>query len=115
MIIPVSYSLWAPHLDALGFQPPIVGVLCKRTTAQSPRPDIDQLLGTRGEGEYGLFVNLGSYSRGAIELERIQPKLRLIDGEGFVDMVIENYARLSPRFRALIPLKQIYVPDLPKA
>lgn len=103
------------HMDALGFQPPIVKVQCKRTTSQTPRPDIDQLLGTLGEGEYGLFVNLGSYSRGAIELERNRPKLRLIDGEGFVEMVIENYASLSPRFRALIPLKQIYVPDLPKA
>lgn len=100
------------HMDALGFQPPIVKVQCKRITGQTSRPDVDQLLGTLGDGEYGLFVNLGSYSRGAVELERNRSKLRLIDGEQFVEMVLENYAKLSPRYRSLIPLKQIYVPDL---
>lgn len=102
------------HMDALGFQPPIVKVQCKRMTSQTARPDVDQLLGTLGEGEFGLYVNLGSYSRGAVELERNRAKLRLIDGEQFVEMVLENYVRLSPRYRSLIPLKQIFVPDLPK-
>lgn len=100
------------HMDALGFQPPIVKVQCKRTTGQTSRPDVDQLLGTLGEGEYGLFVNLGSYSRSAVELERNRAKLRLVDGEEFVEMVLANYPKLSPRYRSLIPLKQIYVPDL---
>ncbi|MEO0625226.1 MAG: restriction endonuclease [Pseudomonadota bacterium] len=100
------------HMDALGFQPPIVKVQCKRTTAQTGRPDVDQLLGTLGDGEYGLFVTLGSYSRSAIELERNRVKLRLIDGDEFVEILLENYQKLSPRYRSLIPLKQIYVPDI---
>lgn len=100
------------HMDALGFQPPIVKVQCKRKTDQTSRPDVDQLLGTLGEGEYGLYVNLGSYSRSAVELERNRAKLRLIDGEQFVEMVLTNYGKLAPRYRSLIPLKQIYVPDL---
>ncbi len=102
------------HMDALGFQPPIIKVQCKRTTSQTSRPDVDQLLGTLGEGEYGLFINLGSYSRSAVELERNRAKLRLIDGEQFVELVLEHYPKLAPRFRSIIPLKQIYVPDLPK-
>ncbi|MEM6677134.1 MAG: restriction endonuclease [Pseudomonadota bacterium] len=100
------------HMDALGFQPPIVKVQCKRTTSQTGRPDVDQLLGTLGDGEYGLFVNLGSYSRSAVELERNRAKLRLIDGDEFVTVFLENYGSLSPRYRSMIPLKQIYVPDL---
>lgn len=100
------------HMDPLGFQPPIVKVQCKRTTGQTPRTDVDQLLGTLGDGEYGLFVNLGSFARGAVELERNRAKLRLINGEQFVDLIFENYAKLAPRYRALIPLKQIFVPDL---
>ena len=100
------------HMDALGFQPPIIKVQCKRTTAQTGRPDVDQLLGTLGDGEYGLFVNLGSFSRSAIELERNRAKLRLIDGDEFVEVMLENYAKLSPRYRSMIPLKQIYVPDI---
>ncbi len=100
------------HMDPLGFQPPIVKVQCKRTTGQTPRPDVDQLLGTLGDGEYGLFVNLGSFARGAVELERNRAKLRLINGEQFVELIFEHYSQLSPRYRALIPLKQIFVPDL---
>ena len=103
------------HMDALGFQPPIVKIQCKRTTVQHSSPEVNQLLGTLGEGEYGLFVSLGSFSRAANELERNRPKLRLIDGEAFVAMVLENYGKLSPRYRAIVPLKQIYVPDLPSA
>lgn len=103
------------HMDALGFQPPIVKIQCKRTTAQHGSAEVNQLLGTLGEGEFGLFVTLGSFSRSAIELERNRPKLRLIDGEAFVAMILENYAKLSPRYRAIVPLKRIYVPDLPSA
>ncbi len=103
------------HTDVLGFQPPIIKVQCKRQTGQTGNAEVNQLLGTLGEGEFGLFVNLGSYTRSAIELERNRPKLRLINGEGFVDLVLQHYAKLAPRYRSLIPLKQIYVPDLPKA
>lgn len=83
------------HMDALGFQPPIVKVQCKRRTEQTPRPDVDQLLGTLGEGEYGLYVNLGSYARGAVELERNRAKLRLIDGEQFVEMLLAHIPQVS--------------------
>jgi restriction system protein len=102
------------HKDRLGFEPPILKVQCKRKTEQIPRPEVDQLLGTLGEGEFGLFVTLGSFSRQSVDLERNRPKLRLIDGEQFVDLVLEHYRNLSPRYRSMIPLKQIFVPDLPK-
>ncbi len=101
------------HMDALGFQPPIVKVQCKRTTGQTGAPEANQLLGTLGEGEYGLLINLGSYSQPARVLERNRSKLRLIDGDEFVELLLENYERLAPRYRALIPLKMIHVPDLP--
>jgi restriction system protein len=103
------------HMDALGFQPPIVKVQCKRMTSQIGGPEVNQLLGTLGEGEYGLFVCLGSFSRQATELERNRAKLRLVDGEAFVEMVLDNYPNLSPRYRSIIPLKNIYVPDIGKA
>jgi restriction system protein len=103
------------HMDALGLQPPIIKVQCKRMTSPIGIAEVNQLLGTLGEGEFGLFVCLGSYTRPAIELERNRSKLRLIDGEQFVEMVLENYGKLSPRYRTLVPLKQIYVPDLPKS
>ncbi len=100
------------HKDKLGFEPPILKVQCKRKTEQVPRPEVDQLLGTLGEGEYGLFITLGSFSRQSFDLERNRPKLRLIGGEQLVELVQENYNSLEPRYRTMIPLKQIYVPDL---
>jgi restriction system protein len=100
------------HKDELGFEPPIIKVQCKRSITSNGEPEVNQLLGALGEGEYGLFVNLGSYSRPARLLERNKAKLRLIDGDELVDIVLEHYAKLSPKYRALLPLKQIYVADL---
>ncbi|NOW44535.1 restriction system protein [Novosphingobium sp. SG751A] len=100
------------HTDPMGFQPPIIKIQCKRQTGQIGEPEVSQLLGTLGDGEYALFVTLGSYSRQARIRERNNPRLRLIDGEQLVEMVQANYAQLSPRYRHTLPLKQIYVPDL---
>jgi len=100
------------HTDELGFEPPIIKVQCKQITGQTGEPEVSQLLGTLGEGEFALFVNLGSYSKPARVLERNRAKLRLIDGEQLGELVMEHYNKMSARYRTLIPLKQIYVPDI---
>lgn len=99
------------HTDELGFQPPIIKIQCKRQTGSTGEPDVSQLLGTLGEGEFALYVTLGSYSRQARVRERNTPRLRLLDGEELVHLILEHYAALSPRYRTMIPLRQIYVPD----
>lgn len=100
------------HNDKLGFEPPIIKVQCKRTTNQINETQVRELLGTLVEGEYGLFVTLGAFDRKVRQSERNLSKLRLIDGEQLFDLVIKHYADLSPRYRTLIPLRQIYVPDI---
>jgi len=100
------------HTDQLGFQPPIIKIQCKRQTAQVSEQLVSQLLGTLGEGEFAMFVTLGSYTAPARTRERNNAKLRLIDGEQLVEMVQATYPKMSPRFRRVLPLKQIYVPDL---
>lgn len=100
------------HTDELGFEPPIIKVQCKRKTDQTSEPEVSQLLGTLGEGECALFINLGSYSKPARVLERNRSKLRMIDGEQFVKLILEHYDKLSARYRTLIPLKRIHVPDV---
>ena len=97
--------------DALGLEPPILKVQCKNTTRTIGDPEINQLLGTLGAGELALYVTLGSYSSVAQQQERIKPSLRLIDGKQLVGLIIENYEKLAPRYRTLIPLRRIYVPD----
>ena len=100
------------HNDELGFQPPIIKIQCKRQTGQIGEPEVSQLLGTLGEGEFALFVTLGSYSGPARVRERNTPRLRLIDGDDLVKLMLEHYPQLSPRYRTMVPLRQIYIPDL---
>lgn len=100
------------HKDELGFEPPIIKVQCKKTTDKNGEPEVNQLLGALGEGEYALFINLGSYTETAKLLERNKAKLRLIGGEQLVDLVLEHYDKLSTKYKTLLPLKQIYVPNL---
>lgn len=100
------------HTDQLGFKPPIIKIQCKRKTEQVGEPEVSQLLGTLGEGEYALFVTLGSYTRQARMRERNNPRLRLIDGDELVALILAHYPKLSARYRQTLPLKQIYVPDI---
>lgn len=100
------------HNDKLGFEPPIIKVQCKRTTNQINETQVRELLGTLVEGEYGLFVTLGAFAPKVRQSERNLSKLRLIDGEQLFELIVKHYADLSPRYRTLIPLRQIYVPDL---
>lgn len=100
------------HKDAFGFEPPVIKVQCKRSLSSNGTPEINQLLGTLGDGEYGLFVNLGSYSKDARAIERSKSKLTLMDGQAVVELIFKHYQQLAPHYRALLPLKQIFVPDL---
>jgi len=100
------------HKDQLGFEPPIIKVQCKQVTNPVGRPEVTQLLGNVENGEHGLFITLGAYSRDAREYDRSKSNLRLIDGEQLVELIFENYRKFEPRYQALLPLKQIYVPSL---
>jgi hypothetical protein len=35
-----------------------------------------------------------------------------LDGDSFVELLLGNSSKLSPRYRSIVPLRQIYVPDL---
>ena len=40
------------------------------------------------------------------------PNLRLIDGAEFMDLVLEHYEQFDARYKGLLPLKPVYVPQL---
>lgn len=100
------------HYDRLGCTPPILKVQCKQKRDKTPPKDIQRLLGTLGDGEYGLFISLGGFSNNSIRIERENPKIRLIDHKEFVELIFDYYDHLSPLYRNLFPLKKIYVPDI---
>lgn len=53
------------HRDPLGVEPPQIKVQCKHFTSAVGAPEVQQLNGTQGSGEYLLFVTLGRGTRRA--------------------------------------------------
>lgn len=95
--------------DALGIEPPIIKVQCKRMTSTIGAPDVQRLAGTlaHGGGELGLFT-LGTYSADAKHLERTHQYLRLITGTQLVQFVLDHYEQLDAEWKRLMPLRRVY-------
>jgi len=99
------------HRDELKLEPPIIKVQVKSTDGSIGGPDVRALYGNLGSGEYGLLVSLGTFSRQAEDFARNKPNLRLIDGDELIDFVLEHYEQLDPRYKGMIPLKRVYIPE----
>jgi restriction system protein len=100
------------HRDELGFEPPIIKVQCKQILTSIGRPDVQRLDGSIQQGEFGLFVTLGSYSPDARVYEQMKPNIRLIDGAELAAIVQQNYERLPPAAKSVVPLRRIFVPGV---
>jgi restriction system protein len=91
--------------------PPIVKVQVKSGDGSIGRPKVQELFGTLGQGEYGLFISLGGFASQAKDFAKTRSTLRLIDGPALVELILEHYEELQPRYKALIPLKRVYIPQ----
>jgi restriction system protein len=100
------------HKDELGFEPPLVKVQVKSTEGTIGDPEVSQLIGKLGLGEYGLFVTLGVFSPSARSSARSRHNLRLIDGNELVDLIFLHYEHFDSSYKALVPLKRVYVPEV---
>jgi restriction system protein len=101
------------HRDELKLEPPIIKVQVKSTEGTVGRSEVQALLGCLGAGEYGLLVTLGGYSNQALDFAKSKSTIRLINGEALVNLVMDHYEDLDPKFRSLIPLRRAYVPSPP--
>jgi len=99
------------HKDELGLEPPIVKVQVKSTEGQIGEPVVSGLYGKVGQGEYGLFVTLGTFTNQAITFARNKNNLRLINGDELVDLIFQHYEHFDSRYKGLLPLKRVYIPD----
>lgn len=99
------------HKDELGFEPPIIKVQVKSGDGNVGRPDVSALYGTIGSKEYGLFVSLGGFTKLAINFAHTKTNLRLIDGDEFIDLIMTHYQTLDPRYKGILPLKRVYIPE----
>ena len=99
------------HKDELGFEPPIIKVQVKSKDGSVGDPDTSALYGKVGVGEYGLLVALGTFTKQAQTFARSKANLRLIDGPELVKLIFQHYEELDSRYKGLLPLKRVYVPE----
>ena len=99
------------HRDELGFEPPIIKVQVKSKEGTSGDPEVSALYGKCDDDEYALFVTLGDFSNHADNFARNKPNLRLIGGGELVSLILQHYDKFDSRYKGLLPLKQVYVPD----
>jgi len=100
------------HKDHLGIEPPIIKVQVKSGDGTITDKDVSALFGKLSPGEYGLFFTLGTYSPHCRNFEQGKANLRLIDGEELVDLIFRHYEQFDSRYKSVLPLRRIYVPEL---
>ena len=99
------------HRDELGFEPPIIKVQVKSTEGKTGDPDVSALYGKVEANEHGLLVTLGSFTPQAKNFGRTKSNLRLIDGEELVQLILNHYEQFDSKYKGILPLKKVYVPE----
>jgi len=99
------------HKDELGFEPPIVKVQVKSTEGKSGDQEVTALYGKCNPDEKALFITLGEFTNQAENFARNKPNLRLIRGDELVGLVFLHYEKFDSRYKGLLPLKRVYIPD----
>lgn len=99
------------HKDELGFESPIIKVQVKSGNVGDP--DTSALYGkvAGAAGEFGLLVTLGSFTKQAQAFARGKSNLRLVDGPELVKLVLQHYDGIDSRYKGLLPLKRVFVPE----
>lgn len=99
------------HPDALGFGDPRIKVQVKHHKGQVGAPDVRNFRATLGPTDKGLFVSTGGFSAEAQrEPDRAGQPLTFLDRDRFVDLLTEYYDSLEPEYKAMVPLRKVYVP-----
>ncbi|MEE9179127.1 MAG: restriction endonuclease, partial [Acidimicrobiia bacterium] len=62
-------------------------------------------------GRIWLFVTLGAFTPQARRFAESKANLRLIDGDELVRLTIEYYNDLDPKYKGVLPLRQVFVPE----
>jgi restriction system protein len=100
------------HRDELGFEPPIIKVQVKSSEGSIGDPVVSALYGKVGTNEFGLLVTLGTFTTQAKNFARSKSNLRLIDGDDLVQLVFQHYDQFDSRYKGLLPLRRVYVPEV---
>lgn len=98
------------YTDPLGLQGPRIKVQVKNRNDKVTAKDIRQFLALLGEGDVGLFVSTGGFTRDAEDEARRQEKRRitLLDAEKFFNLWVEYYCRIPEQAQRLLPIRPVY-------
>ena len=92
--------------------PPRIVVQVKSYDRDVPEKDVQALKGAMHNNDYGLFVTLSDYTENAKKYLNDHTEIRGISGSELVDLLLQYYDKLSDKYRAIIPLKKVYIPDV---
>ncbi len=98
------------HTDPLGIQGPRIKVQVKRRADKISVDGVRAFLATLGDGDVGLFVSTGGFTKDAEAEARAQEKRRimLVDLKRLFDLWVEHYDKIPEAQRRLLPLRPVY-------
>ena len=97
--------------DGLGLEEPRIIVEVKHRSSQMGRKEITSFTGGLRQGNKGLYVSTGGFSKEAqYEAERSTIPTTMIDLDMLVTLIIQYYDNFDAETRTLIPLMKIYWP-----
>lgn len=96
--------------DPLGVKGPRIKVQVKRSGERMTVKEIRSFLAVLADGDIGLFVSSGGFTKDAEDETRNQEKRRamLIDLPRLLDLWVEHYQKIPEAQRRLLPLRPVH-------
>jgi restriction system protein len=100
------------HPDVFGLGSPRVKVQTKNKKTIAGIQDIGYLNGVLGDGERGLFVCTGGFSKDAENAPFVSNGwVVLVDGRRLLEIILEHYEESPAVVKHMLPLRRVYVPE----
>lgn len=96
--------------DPLGTRPPRIKVQVKRQAQAVAVDGLRSFMALLGDGDVGIFVSVGGFTRDAAAEARAQEKrkITLLDNEELFDLWIKYHDKLNDQDRRRLPLKPVH-------
>ena len=100
------------HPDEFGFENPVIKVQVKhRVKTSIGGPDMRNFMSALDNQDNGIYVSTGGFTSDAkIEANRYGARIKLMDRDDVIDLLLRNYEKLEPEFKRQIPLKMLWLP-----
>ncbi len=103
-------DIWA-NKDELWVTPPTIIVQVKSGEGDVNEAAVSELSGKIMEKDFGLFVSAAGFNKRARDFASSKRNLKLIDSDELVELVYKHYPQLDAKYKGLIPLRQVYIPE----